>query len=83
MKFFLERENGWVETRWQLYWGVAVGRSVGQFGFSLCGPLLSGELDVHSFMYSNTPLSPLSSGDSDLCVQIFRASPQQLVFALL
>ena len=44
MKFFLERENGWVERRWQLFWGVAVGRSVGRFGFLCVVPLLSGRV---------------------------------------
>ena len=83
MKFFWNvKMVGW-KGDGSCFRGVTVGRSVGRFGFSLCGPLLSGELDVHSFVYSNTPLSPLSRGDSDLCVQIFRASPQQLVFALL
>ena len=59
---------------------LSVGQSVGLV-FLCVVPLLSGELDVHSFVYSNTPLSPLSRGDSGLCVQIFRTSPQQLVFA--
>ena len=65
------------------FWGVAVGRSVGRFGFLCVVPLLSGELDVHLFVYSNTPLSPLSRGDSGLCVQIFgKPSTTRLRFAL-
>ena len=84
MKFFLERENGWVERRWQLFFGVwlSVGQSVGLV-FLCVVPLLSGELDVHSFVYSNTLLSPLSRGDSGLCVQIFgKPSTTRLRFAL-